>query len=270
MTSNKSENYIKSTNQGNKVNCDVFIPIRLDSKRLPNKHLKKINGVPVIKYLIDRLHSSTKIRNIVVCTTDQKSDDFLVDYLKKEGIQYFRGDNLDILSRYLNAAKKFDTDIIIDVGGDDIYTDPYYVDKLAQELTDSDFDYIEGNGFPHGLVPAAFKQSSLARLCKLKKSNNTEHGYRLFFKENKIFKCKYIQPENRIEVSDKIRLTLDYQEDFELAVIIFNLLGNNFHLNDIIKLVTDKPDLLRKMEQIEQKWKKNFSENKLSYSLDNK
>ena len=67
----------------NLINCDVFIPVRLDNKRLPGKALKKINDVPIIFYLIKRLQSSSMIRNIVVCTTTNKSDDVLVQFLEQ-------------------------------------------------------------------------------------------------------------------------------------------------------------------------------------------
>ena len=57
------------------MNSDVFIPARLDSTRLPKKHLKKINGEPLIKLLVKRLEKAKKIRQVIVCTTNQKSDD---------------------------------------------------------------------------------------------------------------------------------------------------------------------------------------------------
>ena len=114
----------------NLINCDVFIPVRLDNKRLPGKALKKINDVPIIFHLIKRLQTSSMIRNIVVCTTTNKSDDVLVQFLEKEKIKFFRGDEKDILMRFLGAAKKFDTDFIINVDGDDIYSDVRYVEKI--------------------------------------------------------------------------------------------------------------------------------------------
>ena len=67
------------------MNSDIFILARLSSDRLPNKHLMNINGKPAIKNLIERLRHS-KARKIVVCTTNLKSDDPLVEYLKKEQI----------------------------------------------------------------------------------------------------------------------------------------------------------------------------------------
>jgi len=70
------------------MNVDVFILARLGSSRLPEKHLKLINGKHAIKRLVDRLKSAKKIRQIIVCTTTDKSDDKLVSFLKKEEILF--------------------------------------------------------------------------------------------------------------------------------------------------------------------------------------
>ncbi len=40
------------------MNFDIFIPARMDSKRLQKKHLLKIKGKPILKHLIDRLTDS--------------------------------------------------------------------------------------------------------------------------------------------------------------------------------------------------------------------
>ena len=96
------------------MQADIFIPARLDSTRLPEKHLQEINHVPIIKHLVNRLNSCNSIKNIIVCTTNSKHDDKLVQFLEKENILTFRGSKFDILERFLNAARKFNTDIIID------------------------------------------------------------------------------------------------------------------------------------------------------------
>ena len=83
-----------------------------------------MQGKPIIKYLIERLQHAHEIRNIIVCTTNQKSDDPLIEYLKNEKIMYFRGNEKDILVRFLDAANQYNTDFIVSVDGDDIYTDP--------------------------------------------------------------------------------------------------------------------------------------------------
>ena len=74
-----------------KLNADIFIPVRLHSKRLPAKHLRLINGEPALLKLIRRLKRCKKTRKIVVCTTTNFYDDKLVHFLEKESVLYYRG-----------------------------------------------------------------------------------------------------------------------------------------------------------------------------------
>lgn len=259
------------------MNSDIFIPARLNSVRLPRKHLKEINGQPVIKYLIDRLKFAKKIRKIVVCTTESHSDDSLVEFLKKERISYFRGNDKDILVRLFDAAKHFETDIIVDVEGDDIYTDPFYVDEIVKVMENFDVDFVSGNsstkdfsfqlGFPHGLVPAGIRRSALEKICVLKQTTNTETGYKEFFTHTKLFKCRYLFPDSNLKFDKNLRLTVDYHEDFELAKEVFKELGNNFHFQDILELFKKKPYLLKITESVVERWQKRYEKFVCDFSL---
>jgi len=259
------------------MNCDIFIPARLESSRFPEKHLQKINSIPLIKYLIQRLEKCKNIRKIIVCTTDSQSDEKLVRFLKNENIIYFRGSEKDIIKRFFDAANFFKTDIIIDVEGDDFFTDPFLVDKIALEMLNDDFDFISGNmstknfdsktGYPHGLIPVGIRNSALAKIYQQKKTSNTETGYKEFFMDENLFKIKYLIPETNKEFSENLRLTIDYKEDFELAKKVIDELGNDFNFEKLLDLFNAKPELLKIVEPVIQKWKKNYDENSTDVSL---
>ena len=259
------------------IQSDIFIPARLGSKRLPSKPLKEINGQPVIKYLIDRLKLCKSIKNIVVCTTDLEEDDVFVKYLKNENVLTFRGSEFDILKRFLNAAKTFNTEIIIDVEADKIYTDPKYVDLIIDELQDPKIDFVTGNnsldkfdpafGF-HGFVPAGFKISALEKICELKKTDNTETGYKEFFTSNKIIKTKFLLPEHDITIPNEYRFALDYPEDFKLAEIIISKLGNNFSMRDVLQFVEKNPSLGRIIEPVIKKWENDYKNEITDFTID--
>jgi len=260
------------------MNADIFIPARLDSTRLPKKQLKIINGVPIIKILIDRLRNAKKIRDIIVCTTTSKTDDELVLYLEKINVKYFRGSKKDILKRLLNAAEKFDTDIIINVEGDKIYTDPDFVDELVKNLEIPKIDFVMGqaNEFDpaesiHGIIPSGFKVSALNKICQLKETNDTETGYIEFFTNTNYFNCKYIFPKIKIDIPKNLKLTLDYPEDLEFAEKIFNILGNNPKFEEIITLISKNPELIKIIELTSEKWNANYKKNitKISLNLKN-
>jgi spore coat polysaccharide biosynthesis protein SpsF len=258
------------------MNSDIFIIARMGSSRLPAKHLKIILNKPIILHLIERLRLAKKVRKIVVCTTRKKEDDILVELLKKENIEYFRGSEKDILDRFYQAAKFFQTDIIVDVEGDKIYTDPTYVDKVVEEMEQFNIDYVEGelsdkdlsqiHGI-HGFIPAGINVNSLQKIILLKKTENTETGYKEFFTKSKNMKLKYIELDSELKIPEHTRLTLDYQEDFELAIKIFDKLGNFFNAKDVIKLLTNETKLLSITEPLIKKWDKYYKQNLTDNSL---
>lgn len=249
------------------TNYDVFIPVRLSNTRLPNKAMKLIDDKPIILHLIKRLQKSKKIRNVIVCTTTNESEEPLVSLLEKMNILVFRGNEKDILARYLDASRKFNSDYIISVDGDDIYTDPSYVDEIISIFEKNDYDYVDMLGFPFGIASVGIKVSSLEKICKLKKSDNTETGYRLFFTENKIFNIYELKPPNDFSFPKNIRLTLDYEEDLILAKKIFKKLGNDFHLSDILELFKNSPDLLKITDDLEKKYKEHWNSNVADTSI---
>jgi spore coat polysaccharide biosynthesis protein SpsF len=257
------------------MNIDIFILARSTSHRLPKKHLQKINGKTVIENLVNRMKKSKKVRKIVVCTTDLPSDDKFVKFLKEKNIEYFRGSDKDILKRLLDAATFHKTDIIIDVSGDKIYTDPEYVDKVSEILQNEEIDFVHGNNsefefnpsslFIHGVIPGGFKTTALKKICNLKKTVNTEDGYTEFFTLNDTIQKKYIIPDIDFRFTDKIKLDLDYHEDLILAEKIFKNLGNDFHTKDILELLSSKPELVKDAEKNLERWKKNYTEKTSSF-----
>jgi len=249
------------------VNYDILLLVRLGSARLPKKAMKEINNKPIIKYLINRLNKSKKARNLVVCTTKKQSDNPLIHFLEEENIKYFRGSEHDILVRLRDAAIFFKSDFVVVVDGDDIYTDPDYVDKIISEYEKTNADYITNDGFPHGFVPVGITRNALEKICKVKVSKNTETGYREFFTQTNLFNCKYLKPKKDMTFPKNLRLTLDYEEDFLLAKEIYGSLGNYFHLEDIITLFEKQPNLIKIIEGVDERWKQYFGNNITNLTL---
>lgn len=248
------------------MNYDIFIPVRLDSSRLPNKAFKEIGGIPVIHLLIKRLSSIPKVRKIVVCTTSEKSDDVLVEYLKKNNIECYRGNKKDVLVRFLHIAEKLGTDIVINVDGDDIYTDPKHIEEIIKEFEKSNVDYVSIENLPLGLSPVAFSVSSLKKICELKITNNTETGYRRFFTDTSMCSFKKLQIQNIPEFPLELKLSLDYPEDYELAKQIFEKFGNDFNIEKLSKFFVDNPKLLNHSTNLK-KWEKHWDENVSDVSM---
>ena len=252
---------------------DIFILVRLNSTRLPKKQLKKIDNKPILKILVNRLKKSKNIRNIIICTTNKKTDDPLVNFLKKEKILYYRGSEKDVLKRMLEAAKKFCTDIIIDVEGDKIYTDVKLVDLVIKQFLNSKNEFVIGSRnkkdfdptdhFIHGVCPAGFRTSVLEKICDKKKTNNTETGYKELFFEKGVCSRTFVTIPRNNTIPKEIRLTLDYPEDLKLAKKIFGELGNDFGYKDILKLYNKNPEIFKISKKISDKWKINYQKSRV-------
>lgn len=249
------------------MNIDIYIPIRLDSKRLPKKALLKIKDKTIIEYLYERLKKVKKIRKIIICTTNEDSDKPLVEFLKKQKIEYFCGSKKDILMRYLDAANRFSSDFIINVDGDDIYTDPKHIELIVNEFDKSKSNFIQMSDVPLGFTSMGFSKQILEKICRLKKSNDTETGWIRFFTETNIVKGEKITPIKKIDYPKILRLSLDYEEDYDLAKEIFTKFENNFEYEDIINYIISDKKRLKKIENTENKWNDYWDQNLSDISL---
>ena len=75
----------------------AIIEARSDSSRLPNKVMLPLGGRPIIHFIVERLRRSHQLSDICVATTDDLSDDRLVESLSSNGIKYFRGSSTNVL-----------------------------------------------------------------------------------------------------------------------------------------------------------------------------
>ena len=107
------------------MNILAVVQARTSSKRFPNKILKKINNLAIIEIIIERLKRSKKISQIVVATTKNPSDDKLIELLKKINVNYYRGDENNVLERFYKVAVQKRADIIVRITSDCPLIDPF-------------------------------------------------------------------------------------------------------------------------------------------------
>ena len=112
----------------------AIVEARLNSRRLPNKVLKKIKKKELISIVLERLKLSKKIHQIVVATTKNKKDMKLVNFLKRKKIKFFRGSEKNLFERIFNTANKFKADIIVRVTADNPFTDPDIIDYMLRNF----------------------------------------------------------------------------------------------------------------------------------------
>ena len=103
----------------------ALIPIRLASERLPGKAIVEVAGKPLVCHLLDRVFESKYIsdkRDVIVCTTEDSSDDKLAHIVTNYGASIFRGSTDDIIKRFNDAIIEYKLDYILQVVQQSIWT----------------------------------------------------------------------------------------------------------------------------------------------------
>lgn len=239
----------------------AIVQARMGSTRLPGKVMKPIAGQPMFWHVVQRLRRSKFINEIIVASSTKKADQVILDlvqkrlaWLKPPKVRTFAGNEADVLDRYYQAAEKFGIDIVVRVTSDCPLIDPREVDKvIATYLRHKDsLDYVDqGEGYPLGCTASeVFSFKILERVWREAKSlYEREHVTPYIYWNPQLFRIKRIQYE-RGSVS-YLKLSVDYEKDLKLIREIFRNLyfgGGLFHLEDVIRLLEYKPELLEEWE----------------------
>ena len=242
-----------------------LITARLKSTRLPNKLILKINGKEIIRHMIDRLKVSKLLSNIIICTSDNPQDKSLVKIAEEEGIDYFLGDEEDVILRLYNASKEFRLDYVLNITADCPLVAIEFIDKIVNKYKESNADLIRCLDLPHGFYLNGLKIDAMRKVCEIKKSKETEVWGR-YFTDTGLFNVVDLDISKKYIRKD-YRLTLDYPDDFEFFKKIFEHFGKNTYktpILEIIKYLDRNPQVVEINKHCEEMYKKRIKEqNKL-------
>lgn len=229
----------------------AIVEARMGSTRLPGKVLKKAVGKSLLYLLVERLKHSKFLDDIVIATTINPQDNKIVKFCEKHKIKYFRGSEHDVLDRFYKTAKYLKIDPIVHITADCPLIDPKITDKVIKFYLDNKekYDFVSNQHpftYPDGLDTAVYPFSILEIAWKnAKKPEEREHVTPYIWRQPKKFRMGNIQHDKNL--FNRYRLTLDYEEDYKLIKKIFEELYTPkkiFHLEDIIKLLNKKPELV--------------------------
>ena len=250
----------------------ALIPIRLASERLPNKAIREICGRPAVWHLLDRVCASRYVskKDIVVCTTLEKSDDRLTEIVRGYGAGIFRGSTDDIIKRFYDAIAYFDFDAVIQVDGDDVLCETLYMDLTMEHiLSDPSLDIVTCKGLPLGIASKSFTRKAMERVLKHYKSGRNDTGFAYFFTKAGLCKQYEISPVKPEHILDEARLTLDHPEDLTVFTKIFEALyreGAVFKLDDIISFLRRNPHIMKINNVLnEQYWQRTKDKTSLEF-----
>ncbi len=154
------------------------IPARYSSTRLPGKPLKLIAGVPMICRVYDRAAKAKLIEKTIVATDDERIFNAVKEYGGEAMMT--RADHPTGTDRLAEVANNFsDTDLIVNVQGDEPLIEPSLIDDLIA-LFDDDKD-----------LQMATVATELKDEMEIKNPNNVKvvtdfNNYALYFSRSQI------------------------------------------------------------------------------------
>ena len=215
----------------------VVIQARIGSNRLPGKTLMPLNGKSLLKRVIDNVRSLNFVDQIVVATTTLEEDNLIDFFCQEKKINVFRGDNHNLLKRFVDATILFDeNDNIIRITADNPILDIEISSKLYNLHVKNNNDYTCINGLSH-IVFEVIKISAL-RQCfnsRLITDYDKEHVTPFFRNEFNNFKTQ-ILPSNYSGLNPDFDqfLTVDTYPDFVRIQNLFLEIENKiYNLNNI-------------------------------------
>lgn len=142
----------------------VVVQARYGSSRLPGKALYPLAGRPMLAYLLERMRSNAW--RLCLATTTNPEDDALAVWGGMLGVDVVRGEDQDVLTRYVRCLDAFDPAVVVRVTGDNPLTCPELVAASARAVAYG-VDYAAlPEGCPVGLGADAFSASALKSLAQ--------------------------------------------------------------------------------------------------------
>ena len=245
----------------------AFVPVRLKSKRLKLKALKKISNTESIKWCLDYSAKINGIKKVFLLTSKLKQDDNLLSLKYSKKIKIFRGSPNNLVKRFIDAAEKNRIKTIIRVTGDCPFISKEIMSFLLKNHLRKKADFTAAKKYSVGTSGEIIEVKALKILLKkLKNFSHTEYMTMFFLDNPKIFRLNIVNlPKKFVR---NYRLTLDYKEDLDMfnelykkskemkkelnLKNIFYILDNYKYISKInqnLKLVYTSKDFRKKMKK---------------------
>jgi len=219
-----------------------FITVRTSSTRLPKKCLLPFGESTVLNHIIRRAVSYGI--EPIVCTSTSKEDDNIEQIANKEGVKCYRGSLDNKLQRWLDCATHFNIDVFHTIDADDPFFDGNEMKRSMRMLKEEKLDMVcptKSSSAGSASVGYSLTADIVKRACgDLTEDTDTEM---MWYYMEKISNLKSRVLPEICKNAPKMRLTLDYEEDYWLLETLRKILGNLAERDEINQLFLANPDL---------------------------
>ena len=195
----------------------AIVQARMSSQRFPGKVLYKVNGVPLIAFLLERVNRCREINRIAVATSTDVSDDPIHDYCNANSVTCYRGSLNNVSERFNNIITENNIDAFVRLSGDSPLIDQSIIDKAVSLFRDNDYDIVTNvlrRTYPRGQSVEVLRSSVfLKAFPEIKKEKYCEHVTSYFYDNKDTFRIYNIDSER--DMGD-IQLSVDTEDDMKM------------------------------------------------------
>jgi len=253
------------------MNFGIIFCMRLGSSRLPRKQLLPACGKPLAHYLLERMLEEFKpevehdgLQIVIASTPHEENKAF--EQFQSGVISVFYGSEENIPLRHLQAAKKFNIDKILWIDGDDFLFSRQGL-RLCYDALCEDAQYVKTANTPFGMEGGGYTTDFLEKSLIGFHEEILDTGWHRIFNEECLVEVSL--PFG--EVRDDLRLTLDYEEDYQLVRKVIELQQDRIYSasdEDIINCIIDNKLYELNRNRIDEYWERFYreQENDIGYT----
>ena len=222
----------------------AIVTVRNSSSRLPEKALMKITSdLRSIDIVINRAKQTGF--PVLLATSTSNSDDIFESIAVNHGIPCFRGALLNKIKRWFDCFEFYNIENALLLDGDDLCHN-YDIGKRAlNQLKSSNVDMVlNPPEIVTGFFTYAIKKSGISKMYSIVKDANTNTDVITRFIDKANLKTEFVQLE-KIECNEKIRLTLDYEEDLEFFRKLYEKVNPLEKGINVVKFLSENKELLK-------------------------
>lgn len=210
------------------MNVAAIIQARMGSSRLPGKVLMNLDGKSLLEHVIHRVQAIPSVRDILVATSEDPSDDLLAEWCHQRNIHVVRGAVHNVLQRFAQAANQTDAEWILRVTADDPFKDPQLAEQAITYARTGLYDVVCNvlpPSYPEGLDVELMRKKSLQLAAQQSQdAYEQEHVTQYFYRHPETFRLYNMQTPDHQNYS-ALRVTLDTEPDFLLCQKVLNHFG---------------------------------------------
>lgn len=190
----------------------VILQARMGSTRLPGKVLRMLGTRTLLAHCVRRLEAAA-VGPVIVATTCLPADDAVAEEADRLGCQVYRGEQDDVLARYIGASQMVPTRYVVRATADNPAVDIGSAGRLLHAVEHAGAEYGVEQGLPYGGAVEVIASGTLRRLADLTVDPADREHVTLFVKRHK-FAFFSLTPDAPAEVRrPDLRVTVDTLED---------------------------------------------------------